>query len=110
MTKKKPFTKPIRSGMVVSINTVSVRGHKTKIKINKKGEIVGATITHAPATDGRQNIPLMENPQENHNEQAYVVKKTTRAKARDAGKIHKDVKVVNPVDKSIMRHITKKKK
>jgi len=110
MTKKKPFERPIKSGMVVSINTTSVRGHKTKIKINKKGEIVGATITHSPITAGKKNIPLRENPQRNHKEQAYVVKRTTRAKVKNAGKIHKDVKVVNSIDKSIMRHITKKKK
>jgi len=110
MIKKKPFDRLVRSGMIISINTISVRGHKTKIRINKKGEIFGATITHSPITANRKNIPLQQNPQLGHNEQAYVVKKTARANVRAAGKIHKDVKVVNPVDKSIMRHITKKKK
>lgn len=96
--------------MIVSINTTAARGHKTKIKINKKGVILGATITHSPITANKKNIPLQENPQNGHSEQAYVVRKQTKTTIKNTGKIHSDIKTKNPIDKSIMRHIIKKKK
>lgn len=110
MTKKKPFKKPVRSGTYVSINNAQASGHVNKIKVHKNGNVNGASITHASKTRGRKNIPLQKNPQKKHKEKAYVVKKQTKAKVNNVGKIHKDYKVTNAVDKSILRHILKKKK
>ena len=78
-------------------------------KIKKTGEVRVITTTHSPYTRGRKNLRLQENPQEGDEKPAYAVNKTQRTDSGHLGKKHSDMKIKNPIDKSIFRHIKKHK-
>ena len=84
--------------------------HKGEIvKVRKNGKIDAIIITHSPYTRGRKNIKLFENPEENKLESSYVLTKKETVKRKNIGKRHKNIKITNPLDKSIIRKIKSKK-
>lgn len=102
--------KNIKSGEFYSINSVRARGHKGEIgKVRKNGKIDTVIITHAPYTRGIKNIELIENPEKNKTETSYVLTKKETVTRKNIGKKHKNHKVTNPIDKSIIRKIKSKK-
>jgi len=101
----------VRNGEFHSINTKRVQGHKGEIKNKKKnGTATAIIVTHSEYTRGRKNIPLKENPQPNDKRTAYAVTKPEKVKLnkKNIGKHHKDMKVKNSTDKSIIRNIAKR--
>ena len=98
-----------RAGEFWSVNSKKINGHKSEIaKRKKNGSVDVVVLTHAKRTFGKKNIPLQENPQPNDNKPAYVVKNVQRATINDLGKQHSDIKITNPIDKSIIRKIKSK--
>lgn len=99
----------VRAGEFWSVNTKKINGHKSEIgKRKKNGSIDVVVLTHAKRTFGKKNIPLQENPQPNDSKPAYVVKNVQHATINDLGKQHSDIKITNPIDKSIIRKIKSK--
>lgn len=99
----------VRAGEFWSVNTKKINGHKGEIgKRKKNGSIDVVVLTHAKRTFGKKNIPLQENPQPNDIKPAYVVKNLQHANVKDLGKRHSDIKITNPIDKSIIRKIKSK--
>ncbi|MBQ3492501.1 MAG: hypothetical protein IJA88_00155 [Clostridia bacterium] len=105
-----------RAGEVWSVNDKDTAGHKSVILSNnkadrKKGEVKHSPITHAPTTRKMKNIILQENPDHKNAKKgdkpsyilpkAQISKNTVKAQKRDY------VKIKNPIDKSIRRHIQK---
>lgn len=116
--KKKDNKKPpsiknkAKGGEIWSVNDINTKGHKsllikpTKVE-NKKGVIRHTPITHAPETRRLRNIPLKENPDKNDNRKSHILPKVQKTKRKFLGKKQKDMKITNPVDKSVIRHIKK---
>lgn len=100
----------IKAGEFYSINSKRAKGHKGEIaKIKKNGEIDAVIITHSPYTRGRKNIKLFENPEKDKTENSYVLPKKETVKRKNIGKRHNNIKITNPLDKSIIRKIKSKK-
>lgn len=104
-----------RAGEIWVINDKKTRGHKSSILSNnkadrKRGEVKHAPITHAPKTRGSKNIKLQENPQsgkKTDNRESYILAKAQNSKNCENAKKREDVKIKNPIDKAIRRHIRK---
>ena len=100
----------IYAGEFYSINSKRAKGHKGRInKVRKDGKIEATIVTHGPYTRNRKNIRLIENPQLGKSEQAFVVTEKEVVTRKNIGKKQNDMKVRNPIDKSIMRKIDTKK-
>ncbi len=101
-----------KGGEFWSINDSLTRGHKsllikqTKAE-NKKGIIRHTPITHSAKTRNINNILLKENPDKNDNEKSHVLPKVQKSNKNSLGKKHKNMKITNPIDKSVIRHIKK---
>jgi len=103
--------KKIIPGHFYSINSRDIVGHKAQVskKINGSKRVV-VVLTHSKYTRRRKNIQLNENPQKDDIRTSFVLKNSKIVEESQIGKHHKDMKVTNKVDKSIIRHIKNKKK
>ena len=105
------MTKKIQQGKVYSINSKKHVGHKGEItKKQHNGEIYVVIYTHSNRTFGKRNIPLKKNLDSKDKRKAYMRSETDCIKAKHVGKNQPSMKMSNPVDKSIKRHLTKKRK
>ncbi len=110
VAQAKEHIKKVQAGQVRTINDAKTRGHKSLItKVNKKGIVSHEPTTHVPKTRGIKNIELMENWDKNDKRKSYVIPKLQKTSLKYVGKIHPDMKNRNAIDKSICRHIKKKK-
>ena len=111
MKEKDKKMSTLRQGEFYSINSREVKGHKGLLtKKNHNGIIEIVIITHSKYTNHRKNIELIENPQPSDKRTSYVVRKKRTTQPNKTGKRHKDMKVTNAVDKSIIRKIKNNKK
>lgn len=107
----KKISKQMQQGKVYSINSKKHIGHKGEItKKQHNGEIYVVIYTHSNKTFEKKNIPLHKNLDVADKRKAYMLTKTDRIKPKHIGKKHNSMKMSHPVDKSIKRHLTKKRK
>ncbi len=104
----------IKAGQVRSINDAATRGHKSIITKKKEKSVQHLPITHASETRNMKNIKLNKNPDPNDKSnkkyESYILPKVQETKYKNVGKEHPDVKVKDPRDKSIIRHLKKQSK
>lgn len=102
--------KRARAGEFWSLNTKKVKGHKGRVaRVSKTGNVKAVIVTHAPKTHGRKNIKLNKNPDKKDRRMAFALDKPQYASPRQLGTKHPEMKVTDKRDKSIFRHIGKKK-
>ena len=104
--------KKIKQGETYSINTKKNAGHKGDITKKKhSGKVIFVIRTHAIYTRGKKNIKLNANPQKNDSRDSYLLPDADIivATSKNIGKNHPNEKYLDPVDKSIKRHLTKKR-
>lgn len=99
-----------RAGEAWSINNKRIRGHIGRIAKRKKDTAYVVVTTHSAKTHKRKNLPLKNNLNKKDSRDAYVLKKAEKVKIKNLGKFHPDMIVNNSVDKSIFRHIGKRRK
>lgn len=105
------MTKKTQQGRVYSINSKKHVGHKGEItKKQHNGKIYVVIYTHSNKTFGEKNIPLNKNLDPEDKRKAYMLPKTNRIKSKHIGKTQNSMRMSHPVDKSIKRHLTKKRK
>lgn len=98
-----------QSGKFYSINTIKVKGHKGQLRrMNKNGQAKAIIVTHAPYTRNKKNIKLRKNPQGKLEDSYVLIEPETIKTKKHLGKYQDDMIVIDPVDKSIFRHISKK--
>ena len=103
--------KKIQQGKVYSINSEIHKGHKGEItKKQHNGNICIVVFTHARQTFGKKNIRLNRNLDTSDKQDAYMLPRSYSVKNKHVGKTHENMKMRHPVDKSIKRHLTKKRK
>lgn len=113
MKEKNKLTsyKKIINGDFYSINTKKAKGHKGQLRnIKKNGTAKAVMITHAPYTRNRKNWHLNENPQGDISEAYLVTVPEHVIIKKHVGKHHPNMQAINPIDKSKIRKIIKKKK
>lgn len=101
-----------RRGEVWSINDINTRGHNSLIlKGNKNSSnVFHLPITHATHTRRMRNVKLHTNPNKNESDDSYILPKVQKSKEEHLGRKSKSLKIKDPIDKSIRRHIEKKSK
>lgn len=105
------MTKKMQQGRVYSINSKKHIGHKGEItKKQHNGEIYVVIYTHSNKTFGKKNIPLHKNLDVNDKRKAYILPEADRIKPKHIGKNQNSMKMSHSIDKSIKRHLTKKRK
>lgn len=111
-SKKNPH-----SGEFWSVNDAKTRGHKSLItsvtkKDRKQGNFKHLPVTHAKTTRQKKNIKLTDKPDPNDKDTraSHILSKTQKAKIDNLGKKQNNMKIKNPIDKSIIRNIKKKAK
>ena len=115
MKKNKQKTTPqkrkeVRAGEIWVINDIRTRGHKSRITRSKDEVVEHIPITHSPETRRIKNIPLKSNPNPKDDKQAYILPKVQVSEKKYLGRKHPEYVIKNPIDKSVVRHITKKKR
>lgn len=101
-----------RRGEVWSINDKNTCGHNSFIvKGNKNSSTVShLPITHSPRTRKMKNIILNSNPNENEFDDSYILPKIQKSKEKYLGRKTESLRIKDPVDKSVRRHIEKRNK
>lgn len=102
--------KSVRAGDYWSVNDSFGRGHPSIITKRRKKKVEHISITHSPTTRKRKNVKLRKNPKTGDTSDSYIVPKVATARISDLGKKHNDISIKDPVDKSVIRHIKKKRK
>lgn len=97
-----------RAGEFWTINDGKTRGHKSLITTRKDNDINHIPITHSPTTRKMKNIKLQENPDKHDKRDSYILPKTQKSTIKDLGKKQAGMKISNPTDKSVIRHIKKR--
>lgn len=98
-----------KAGEFWTINDAKTRGHKTLITKNKEKCVEHIPITHSPITRNKRNIKLKTNPDKMDSKDSYILAKVQYSNKKYLGKSHPELKIVDATDKSIIRHIKKKK-
>lgn len=99
----------VKAGEFWTINDINTKGHKSLITKNKKDTVEHLPITHSPITRRNKNIKLQENPDKTDSKDSYILAKVQKSHKKYLGKSHLELKITNSTDKSIIRHIKKKK-
>lgn len=101
-----------KRGEVWSINDKNTRGHNSLIvKGNKNSSTVShLPITHSPRTRKMKNIKLNSNPNKNEFDDSYILPKIQKSKEKHLGRKTESLRIKDPVDKSVRRHIEKRNK
>ena len=95
------------SGEIWSINNKKSLGHKAQIKRKKNNKIEYVSFTHSDITHRVKNIELQSNPDPTDKDNSHVLKKRFNGNINHLGKYQSNMKVTDPVDKSIIRRIMK---
>lgn len=105
------MAKHARVGEIWSIKGTKTKGHPSIItKKKKKDSIEHIPITHAPNTRKKKNIKLRSNPNKQDCRDSYILPKVQKTKAKNLQRKRDDMKITDPIDKSVIRHIKKKGK
>lgn len=110
-----------KDGETWVINDGLTRGHKSLIVRNnkadkRKGVVKHLPITHSPKTRKMRNIELKENPDSSDVDKnkkvrtSYVLSNIQESSAKAKAKKKENIKIKNPIDKSIRRHLKKNNK
>lgn len=104
---QKKSKKNARAGEFWSINNKQAKGHKGLITKRKNGKNVEyIQTTHKPPKGtSKKFVKLQENPQKDDKRDAYISKKVHKTTVNKLGKQHREMKVKNKTDKSIIRKI-----
>lgn len=111
--KRKSKKNDAKAGEFWYVNDKKTKGHKsliTKRKKNSYDKIEHIPITEANRTNGKNNIKLQENPEKNSDLDTYILSKVQKTKIKTLGSKQNDIKITNPVDKSIVRHLKNERK
>lgn len=108
-----------KAGEVWYVNDKKTKGHKSLITKRRKSDyemVEHIPITHSRKTNNTKNIKLQENPDKNPNSKnktkkaSRVVPTVQKTHYSNLGSKRDDVKITNPNDKAIIRHIKNKSK
>lgn len=101
-----------RRGEVWSINDKNTRGHNSLIvKGNKNSStVLHLPITHSTHTRKMKNVKLNTNPNKNETDDSYILPKIQKSKEKHLGRKTESLRIKDPVDKSVRRHIEKRNK
>lgn len=105
----------VRRGEVFAINNKNIRGHRSLIINLDDFNIDTIVFTHSMKTRNIPNIKLQVNPDSKDIDEygnirdTFILKNIQKANIKDLGKYYQNFRVKNPVDKSVIRHISKKK-
>lgn len=107
---KKAKKKIAHRGEFWSINDKRTRGHKSFIvKGNRyRDYVLHLPITHSNTTRNMANKRLNDNPEFNRHEVSYIITRVQKTHESNLGKKHKNMKIKNTTDRSIVRNIIKK--
>lgn len=106
--KRKKSKEEARAGEFWSVNNKRTAGHPAQItKRTKNNKVEYIATTHSKKTFNRSNIKLIENPDKQDVRPAYVLPRVQKGKIKDLGKNHPEMKIKNPTDKAVVRHIKK---
>ena len=104
------MTKNARAGEIWSIKGAKTKGHPSIItRKSKKGNIEHIPITHAPKTRKKRNIKLRKNPNLQDLRDSYILSKVQKTKSKNLQRRHDEMKITDSIDKSVIRHIKRKK-
>lgn len=107
--------KEIHKGEVYIINNNRINGHRSLIIDMDKTNVDAIIFTHSSFTRRKKNHKLEENPDKNDFDingrirDSYILKLPQKANKKDIGKQYPGFRVRNSIDKSYIRHISKKK-
>ena len=104
--------KIVKRGEIWSINDKNTRGHNSLIlKGNKNSSsVLHLPITHSPRTRNMKNVKLHTNPNKKETDDSYILPKIQSSKEKHLGRKTESLKIKDPVDKSVRRHIEKRNK
>ena len=104
-------SKNAKVGEIWSIRGAESKGHPSIItKKRKKNEIEHISITHSPKTRNMKNIKLRKAPNIEDPRDNYILPKVLKTNANNLHRKRPEMKIRDPIDKSIIRNIKKKRK